>query len=198
LIVPGGFGADGTEGKIRAIHYARVNKIPFLGICLGMQLAVIEFARNVLKLENAGSEEFGNYENNIVHLISDWYDSKGSRHEGSDRNLGGTMRLGSYPCRVRRDSLAYDIYKMDVIQERHRHRFEINMQYVNDLEKAGMLFSGVSDSIDGLPEICELDSNNEDKQWFIGVQYHPEFQSTPMAPHPIFLSLVSEAMNNKQ
>ncbi len=179
ILVPGGFGDDGVEGKILAINYARTNNIPFFGICLGMQLAIIEFARNVVKLEDAHSEEFHNCKHPIVKLAGD-----------QDDDLGGTMRLGAYKCNINASSKMMDAYSNTTISERHRHRYIINSDYKDDLEKNGLLCSGISE--DGTCiEAVELESH----PWFIGVQFHPEFQSKPFSPHPLFVSFIKAAVN---
>ena len=177
IIVPGGFGGRGIEGKIQTVKYARENKVPFLGICLGMQMAVIEFARDVLKLENANSEEFDEVcENPVIHIM---YDQKDLTKKG------GTMRLGSYPCVIKKGSIAESLYKADRIDERHRHRFEYNNQYREDLENAGLIVSGTSP--DGkLVEMVEI----KDHPYFIAAQFHPEFKSRPDKPAPLFMGLV--------
>ena len=183
--MPGGFGERGISGKIKAIKYARLNKVPFLGICLGLQLAVIEFSKNVLNIRNANSSEFTNTENNVIGLLTEWYKDgiKEVRSKASD--VGGTMRLGSYPCKLKKGSLAFKIYKKSIIHERHRHRYEVNSIYENKLMNKGMIFSGKSpDSM--LPEIIEVSSH----PWFLGVQFHPELKSRPFMPHPIFKSFI--------
>ena len=193
IIVPGGFGERGIEGKINAIKYARINKIPFLGICLGLQLSVIEFARNVLKLKDANSSEFSNTDNNVIGLLTEW-EREGKKVVRSKKSdVGGTMRLGSYPCKIIDNTKAYKIYKSFNIKERHRHRYEVNSKYESELSVKGLLFSGKSP--DGeLPEIIELKNH----PWFIGVQFHPELKSRPFKPHPIFISFISAAKNMKK
>lgn len=196
ILVPGGFGERGVEGKIATARYARENKIPYLGICLGMQVAVIEFARDVVKLEGAHSTEFlPQALHPVIGLITEWMDKDGQlevRNENSD--LGGSMRLGAQKCRLLSDSLAANLYQKDVITERHRHRYEFNNQYLERLEQAGMRVSGKS--IDGrLVEVIEL----PDHPWFIACQFHPEFTSTPRKGHPLFTGFVSAASEyNKQ
>ncbi len=190
ILVPGGFGKRGVEGKIAAVRYARENGIPYLGICLGMQVAVIEFARHVAGLENAHSTEFKpDTPYPVIGLITEWTTSQGAREvrsEGSD--LGGTMRLGGQPCYLRKDSLVRTIYGKDQIVERHRHRYEFNNHYLTVLEDAGMRIAGRS--IDGnLVEIVELPEH----PWFIGCQFHPEFTSTPRDGHPLFTSFIEAA-----
>ena len=190
ILIPGGFGKRGTEGKIAAISYARKNKIPFLGICFGMQMAVIEFARNKLKIKNATSSEFGNSKASVVGLMSEWI-KDGKIMRGTDKNLGGTMRLGSYEARLKKDTKISQIYNSSKINERHRHRYEVNINYKNHFEGKGMIFSGLSPD-NKLPEIIEL----KDHPWFIGVQFHPEFKSRPLAPHPLFSSFIKAAKKN--
>ena len=190
ILVPGGFGKRGVEGKITAVRFARENRIPYLGICLGMQVAVIEFARHVAGLENAHSTEFNpKTPYPVIGLITEWTTSQGSREvrsEGAD--LGGTMRLGGQPCHLKKDSLVRSIYGRDQIVERHRHRYEFNNHYLTAIEDAGMLIAGRS--IDGnLVEIVEL----PDHPWFIGCQFHPEFTSTPRDGHPLFTRFIEAA-----
>jgi CTP synthase len=194
ILVPGGFGERGVEGKISTVRFARENKIPFLGICLGMQSAVIEFARHVVGLEGAHSTEFlPNSPDPVIGLITEWMDEAGiinQRDEDSD--LGGTMRLGAQKCQLKSGSLAFDLYQKDVITERHRHRYEFNNQYLKQLEAAGMRFSGKS--LDGrLVEIVEL----ADHPWFLACQFHPEFTSTPRVGHPLFSGFVEAASQHK-
>ena len=185
IIVPGGFGERGIEGKINAIKFARINKIPFLGICLGLQLSVIEFARNVLKLKDANSTEFSNTDNNVIGLLTEWYREGKKEIRSKKSDVGGTMRLGSYPCKIQNNTIAYRIYKSSNINERHRHRYEVNSEYEDKLRLKGLIFSGKSP--DGsLPEIIELKTH----PWFLGVQFHPELKSRPFKPHPIFISFI--------
>ena len=187
ILIPGGFGKRGTEGKISAINYARIKKIPFLGICFGMQMAVIEFARNALKIKNAGSTELDKKCYPTIGLISEW-NKNGQMIKGTNKDLGGTMRLGLYEAKLRHNSLIEKIYKSKFIFERHRHRYEVNNNLKNKFENKGMIFSGMSP--DGkLPEIIELKNH----PWFIGVQYHPEFKSRPLSPHPLFSSFIKAA-----
>ena len=191
ILVPGGFGERGTEGKIKTVQYARENKIPYLGICLGMQVAVIEFARNVAGWSDANSSEFdANSKHCVVGLITEWTDEVGhieQRSEGSD--LGGTMRLGAQQCRLQEGSLAHQCYQQDVITERHRHRYEVNNTFVEQLEVAGLKFSGRS--MDGsLVEMVEI----VDHPWFVACQFHPEFTSTPRAGHGLFEGFVGAAI----
>jgi len=191
ILVPGGFGERGVEGKIKTIQYARENKVPYLGICLGMQLAVVEFARNVAKLEGAHSTEFDQESPNpVIGLIKEWVSSQGNierRTEASD--LGGSMRLGSQKCRLETDSLMHSLYKEDVIEERHRHRYEFNNQYREPLQEAGLTLSGVSID-EKLIEVVEV----ADHPWFIACQFHPEFTSTPRDGHPLFTGFIKAAM----
>jgi CTP synthase len=191
ILIPGGFGKRGTDGKIEAIKYSRLNKIPFLGICYGMQMAIIEFARNQLNLKNATSSEFDNKGLAIIGLISEWT-KDGKMFKGTDKDLGGTMRLGSYDAKLRENSLIRKIYKSKIIKERHRHRYEVNVAFKERFEKKGMIFSGLSPD-NKLPEIIELKNH----PWFIGVQFHPEFKSRPLAPHPLFSSFIKAAKNHK-
>ncbi|WCR58397.1 CTP synthase [Wolbachia endosymbiont of Ctenocephalides felis wCfeJ] len=179
VLVPGGFGDDGVEGKISAISYARMNNIPFLGICLGMQLAVIEFARSVIKLEDVHSEEFCTCRHPIIKLAG-----------GRNVDLGGTMRLGAYECNISPSSKMADAYGNTTISERHRHRYIINSDYKDDLEKNGLICSCISEDRTCI-EAVELESH----PWFIGVQFHPEFKSKPFSPHPLFVSFIKAAVN---
>ena len=172
IIVPGGFGSRGIEGKIKAINYARCNKIPFLGICLGMQLAVIEFARNVLNLDATSTEFDTTTSNPVIDLMAD---------QKSISNMGGTLRLGNYECSIVKDTLASKLYKSDKILERHRHRYELNNAYREELSKNGLIISGINE-INNLVEIVEL----KDHPYFIACQFHPEFKSRPTRPHPLF------------
>lgn len=192
ILIPGGFGRRGTEGKINAINFARLNNIPFFGICFGMQLSLIEFARNVLKIKRAGSTEINKNCISIIGLIEEWY-KDGVLKKGDLKKLGGTMRLGSYDCKLLRGSLANKIYKTNKIYERHRHRYEVNILYKEKFEKKGLIFSGLSNN-NLLPEIIELKSH----PWFMGVQFHPEFKSRPLKPHPLFASFIKAAKNKKQ
>ena len=187
ILIPGGFGKRGTEGKIAAIKYARLNNIPFFGICFGMQMAVIEAARNLLNIKNASTSEFGNNCTPVVGLLEEWQKGK-KKIKGTEKNLGGTMRLGLYDAILKNNSLISKIYSEKRIKERHRHRYEVNIKYKNDFEKKGLIFSALSP--DGtLPEIIEL----RDHPWFVGVQFHPEFKSRPFTPHPLFSSFIKAA-----
>tara|TARA_B100000700_G_scaffold57251_1_gene62034 strand:+ start:2769 stop:4391 length:1623 start_codon:yes stop_codon:yes gene_type:complete len=187
ILIPGGFGKRGTDGKIEAIRFARVNKIPFLGICYGMQMAIIEFARNKLKIKKATSSEFDKKGISIVGLMSEW-NKDGKKVIGTDKDLGGTMRLGSYDAKLKENTLIRKIYKSKIIKERHRHRYEVNISYKDIFEKNGLIFSGLSPD-NRLPEIIELKNH----PWFIGVQFHPEFKSRPFNPHPLFSSFIKAA-----
>jgi len=189
MIVPGGFGFRGIDGKIKAIRYARENNIPFLGICLGMQLVIIEAARNLLRLVNASSTEFGPCHDPVVGLMTEWIAKDTTETRSNESDLGGTMRLGAYPCVLDINSKSYQEYGCERITERHRHRYEVNMAYKDDLEKAGLQFVGLSP--DGtLPEIVEYKNH----PWFVAVQFHPEFKSRPFLPHPLFQGLIKKAI----
>jgi CTP synthase len=191
ILIPGGFGKRGTEGKIAAITHARKYKIPFLGICFGMQMAIIEFARNKLNIKKATSTEFRSSGIALVGLINEW-NKDGKLIKGTNRDLGGTMRLGLYEAKLKEESLISQIYKSKSIKERHRHRYEVNINYKDQFEKKGMIFSGLSPD-NKLPEIIELKNH----PWFIGVQFHPEFKSRPLSPHPLFSSFIKAAKNHK-
>jgi CTP synthase len=196
ILVPGGFGKRGVEGKIKAIHYARVNKIPFFGICLGMQLAVVEYSRNVANLPQAHSTELvTDTVDPVIYLIKEWYDYRNDKVQVRDENsdFGGTLRLGAYPCVLRKNSLAAAAYGKPEISERHRHRYEFNNDYREHLEKAGLIISGTSPD-NHLVEIVEL----ADHPWFLGCQFHPEFKSKPMAPHPLFRDFINASLQNKK
>ncbi len=190
ILVPGGFGKRGTEGKIAAARFARERNIPYFGICLGMQMATVEAARHMAGYNDAGSTEFEAHNNPVVGLITEWVREDGSvEKRTSETDLGGTMRLGAYDAVLKEGSKVAEIYGKTQISERHRHRYEVNVGYVEKLEKAGVLFSGMSP--DGkLPEIIEL----PDHPWFIGVQFHPELKSKPFEPHPLFASFVEAAV----
>jgi len=194
ILVPGGFGKRGTEGKIAAAKFARERGIPYFGICLGMQMATIEAARNLAGVTGAGSTEFEKQVNPVVGLITEWVREDGSvEQRDADTDLGGTMRLGAYPALLKEGSRIAEIYGKTNIEERHRHRYEVNIGYVKRLEEAGVSFSGMSP--DGeLPEIMEL----PDHPWFIGVQYHPELKSKPFAPHPLFASFIEAAIKQSR
>ncbi|MNC24444.1 CTP synthase [compost metagenome] len=195
ILVPGGFGLRGVEGKITAVQYARENKIPYLGICLGMQVAVIEYARNVLGWTDANSTEFDHASTHpVVGLITEWQDATGAveqRSEGSD--LGGTMRLGAQECQLERDSTVHACYGKDVIVERHRHRYEVNNNLLPQLQEAGLRVSGRSG--DGaLVEVVEAPQH----PWFVACQFHPEFTSTPRDGHPLFSGFVNAALKQHE
>jgi CTP synthase len=198
ILVPGGFGTRGIEGKIRAVQFAREEKIPFFGICLGMQMAVVEYARHVAGMEGAHSTEFDEATPfSVIYLMREWFDYKSQSVQKRDvtSDKGGTMRLGAYPCILREDSVARNAYEKKEISERHRHRYEFNNDFKKRLEEAGLIISGVSP--DGeLVEIVEI----EDHPWFLGCQFHPEFKSRPMNPHPLFTSFIEAALayKNKQ
>lgn len=193
ILVPGGFGERGIEGKIAAANFARTRNVPYLGICLGMQMAVVEFARSQAGLEGAGSSEFGTPEIPLVGLMTEWEKDGEVEKRGSSDDLGGTMRLGAYEAKLLEDTKAREIYGSETIFERHRHRYEVNMNYREQLEEAGMTFSGVSP--DGLlPEIVEIKGH----PWFIGVQFHPELKSRPFDPHPLFAAFVAAAMKQSR
>lgn len=193
ILVPGGFGERGTEGMINTIKYARENNIPFLGICFGMQMAVIETMRNVCGVKNAGTTELNENCEPVVGLMTEWDKDGAKQVRHKDGDLGGTMRLGSYECNLASTSKIAQIYGCESISERHRHRYEVNMKYKDVLEKSGMQIVGVSP--DGkLPEIVE----RKDHQWFIGVQFHPELKSKPFDPHPLFISFVKAAIDNSR
>ena len=195
ILVPGGFGERGLEGKLESVRYARENNVPFLGICLGLQSVVIEYARNVLGLEGANSTEFDTKTPHpVIGLITEWIDSEGNvekRDEKSD--LGGTMRLGGQECRLAKDSKAREIYGKDVIVERHRHRYEVNNNYVDRLQQAGLKIGGWS-ADDTLVEMVELPEHD----WFVACQFHPEFTSTPRDGHPLFESFVAAALKHRE
>lgn len=185
ILVAPGFGERGIEGKIETVRYARENKVPFFGICLGMQMAIIEYSRNILGLADANSTEMNeNTSNPVVNLMEE---------QKTITDKGGTMRLGAWKCDLKSDSLAYKIYGKATISERHRHRYEYNSEYVDQLQKAGLIASGINPDT-GLVEIVEI----ENHPFFIGVQYHPEYKSTVANPHPIFVSFVAAAVKAKK
>ena len=192
ILIPGGFGNRGISGKIEAIRHARENQIPFLGICLGMQLSIIEFTKNVLKMKNSGSSEFGKHTNNVISLMTEWSKKNQKVKRTKENDLGATMRLGSYPCYIKEKSLASKVYKKKLIHERHRHRYEVNPKYRSFIEKKGLVFSGFSKD-KKLLEIIE----NKNHKWFLGVQFHPELKSKPFKPHPIFFSFIKNSLVNK-
>ena len=184
ILVAPGFGERGVEGKIEAIKYVRLNKIPFFGICYGMQMAVIEYARNVLNLVDANSTEVNpSTKNPVIDLMED---------QKSITDKGGTMRLGSWKCNVKKETLCHSVYKSENIDERHRHRYELNNKYLNMLEDKGLVASGKNNDTN-LVEVVEI----KDHPWFLGVQFHPEYKSTVLSPHPLFVSFVSAAILNK-
>ncbi len=189
VLVPGGFGERGIEGKIQTVRWARENKVPFLGICLGMQVACIEFARDVLGLEGANSTEFNRATPDpVIGLITEWQDAAGSTYQRSEKSdMGGTMRLGAQLCRLGEGTLARATYGSEEVMERHRHRYEFNNTYLDRMSAAGLRFSGRS--VDGLVEVVELPGH----PWFLAVQFHPEFQSTPRDGHPLFTGFIRAA-----
>jgi CTP synthase len=193
IIVPGGFGERGSEGKINAIKYARLNNVPFFGICFGMQMAVIEFARNVLNMKDASSSEFGATKLPLVGLLTEWQTKTGLEKRDKESDLGGTMRLGAYDCRLLDNSFVSSIYKKKIISERHRHRYEVNNKYISDFKKYGLIFSGMSPD-NSLPEILEVPKH----PWFIGVQFHPELKSKPFDPHPLFSSFINASLKQSR
>ncbi|MBC7906683.1 MAG: CTP synthase [Rhodospirillaceae bacterium] len=193
ILVPGGFGERGASGKIEAVRFARERLVPYFGICFGMQMAVIESARNLVGLNGANSTEFGPCENPVVGLMTEWLKGNALEKRVATGDLGGTLRLGAYDCALKRDSKVREIYGADLISERHRHRYEVNMDYRPALEKVGLSFSGLSP--DGvLPEIVE----RPDHPWFIGVQFHPELKSKPFDPHPLFTSFIAAAVRQSR
>jgi CTP synthase len=189
ILVPGGFGQRGAEGKIRAAQFARERHVPYFGICFGMQMAVVEAARNLCGIEQANSTEFGATNEPVVGLMTEWVSGNALQQRAAGGDLGGTMRLGAFPAQLTRGSRVAGIYGSTDISERHRHRYEVNTAYKGRLEQRGMRFSGMSpDGI--LPEIVEYD----DHPWFIGVQFHPELKSRPFEPHPLFASFIEAAV----
>ncbi len=193
ILIPGGFGERGAEGKIMAARFARERKVPYFGICFGMQMAVIEAARSLAGLPDANSTEFGPTDCPVVGLLTEWMKGEEIEKRRADGDLGGTMRLGAYQARLAHNSRVHAIYDADTISERHRHRYEVNANYREQLEAAGLLFSGMSP--DGaLPEIVEF----PDHPWFIGVQFHPELKSKPFDPHPLFTSFVQAAIEQSR
>lgn len=189
ILVPGGFGVRGTEGKIKAVQFAREKKIPYFGICFGMQMAVIEAARTLCGIKGANSTEFGACPEPVIALMTEWIKGGSKEARGENADLGGTMRLGAYPAMLEKGSRVAEIYGKSEISERHRHRYEVNTTYRERLEKAGLKFSGLSP--DGtLPEIVE----NVNHPWFVGVQFHPELKSKPFDPHPLFVSFIKAAV----
>jgi CTP synthase len=193
ILVPGGFGQRGTEGKIRAAQFARERSVPYFGICFGMQMAVIEAARNLCGIEEANSTEFGPTKEPVVGLMTEWLKGNALEKRSVAGDLGGTMRLGAYPATLSRGSRVAKIYGSTEISERHRHRYEVNTAYKDRLEQRGLRFSGLSpDGI--LPEIVEY----EDHPWFVGVQFHPELKSRPFDPHPLFASFIEAAVEQSR
>jgi CTP synthase len=193
ILVPGGFGERGSEGKIAAARFARERRVPYFGICFGMQMAVIEAARNLAGIKNAGSTEFGATPEPVVGLMTEWMKEGQKEQRSANGDLGGTMRLGAFDCMISPNSRARQIYGTDQISERHRHRYEVNLNYEAELARAGLIFSGKSP--DGLlPEIMEL----PDHPWFIGVQFHPELKSKPFDPHPLFTSFIRAAIEQSR
>jgi CTP synthase len=189
ILVPGGFGERGTHGKIEAVRFARERKVPFFGICFGMQMAVIETARNLAGMPDASSTEFGACDTAVVGLLTEWTSGNQVIQRSENDDLGGTMRLGAFPAALGEGSLVRQIYGAASIEERHRHRYEVNVNYKDALETAGLRFSGMSP--DGtLPEIIEIPKH----PWFIGVQYHPELKSKPFDPHPLFAGFIAAAV----
>jgi CTP synthase len=193
ILVPGGFGERGAEGKIRAVQFARERRVPYFGICFGMQMAVIEAARNVAGMAGASSTEFGPAQDPVVGLMTEWVKDNAVEVRGEGHDLGGSMRLGAYEAVLTTGSKVCGIYGSASISERHRHRYEVNIAYRQTIESAGLRFTGLSP--DGvLPEIVERD----DHPWFVGVQFHPELKSRPFAPHPLFASFVAAAMEQSR
>ncbi|MDE0045316.1 MAG: CTP synthase [bacterium] len=193
ILVPGGFGSRGTRGKIAAVSFAREHRIPYFGICFGMQMAVIEVSRNMAGIEGASSTEFGPARDPVVGLLTEWTDGDKVETRTGDGNLGGTMRLGAFDCAIAKGTRVADIYRKNLISERHRHRYEVNINYRVLLEEHGLVFSGLSP--DGqLPEIVELG----DHPWFVGVQFHPELKSRPFDPHPLFASFIEAAVTQSR
>ena len=193
IIVPGGFGKRGSEGKIKSIEFARENNIPFLGICFGMQMAVLEFARNVLNFKDASSSEFGKTNFPLIGLLTEWQTDKGFEKRNESSDLGGTMRLGAYDCELVNGSFVESIYKKKIISERHRHRYEVNYQFNEEFKSKGFIFSGMSPD-NSLPEILEIPSH----PWFLAVQFHPELKSKPFDPHPLFASFIAGTVNQSR
>ena len=193
ILVPGGFGERGAEGKISAVTFARERQVPYFGICFGMQMAVIEAARNLSGIKGAGSTEFGPCEEPVVGLLTEWMRGNVREERGADTDLGGTMRLGAYDCDLLENSRVREIYGAAQISERHRHRYEVNNTYQPRLEAAGLRFSGLSPD-KNLPEIVEIPSH----PWFVGVQFHPELKSKPFDPHPLFTSFIAAAVDQSR
>jgi len=193
ILVPGGFGERGSEGKIASVRFARERKVPYFGICLGMQMACIEGARNLGGIKNASTTEFGPTDEPVIGLITEWMSAEGLQKREAGGDLGGTMRLGAYPAKLAGNSHAAAIYGSTDISERHRHRYEVNINYREVLERGGLSFSGMSP--DGqLPEVVE----RPDHPWFVGVQFHPELKSKPFDPHPLFASFIEAAVHQSR
>ena len=193
ILVPGGFGNRGIEGKILAAQFARINKIPYFGICLGMQISVIEFARNVIKLSNANSTEFNSKTKNpVIALVDEWDDLKGKKVIADKENYGGTMRLGSQECSINKNTLAYNMYKKNTVKERHRHRYEVNKNLIHFFEKTNLMFSGKSKKGD-LMEMLEIKNH----PWYLGCQFHPEFTSSPINGHPLFNGFIAASAKRR-
>ena len=193
ILVPGGFGERGSEGKIASVQFARTRAVPFFGICLGMQMACIEGARNTAGIEGAGTTEFGDTQEPVVGLITEWMSKEGLQRREASGDMGGTMRLGAYEAKLDGNSVVRSIYGGEHISERHRHRYEVNVHYRDALERGGLVFSGMSP--DGaLPEIVE----RPDHPWFVGVQFHPELKSKPFDPHPLFASFIQAAVKQSR
>jgi CTP synthase len=193
ILVPGGFGERGTEGKIEAVKFARERKVPFFGICYGLHMAVIEAARDLAGLEGAGTTEIGHPKHPVIGLMTEWTKGNEKETRAADGDLGGTMRLGAYPATLTPGSRVAEVYGATQISERHRHRYEVNVNYAQQLAKYGMEVSGWSP--DGrLPEIMEI----PDHPWFIGVQFHPELKSRPLEPHPLFTSFIAAAVQKSR
>jgi CTP synthase len=193
ILVPGGFGERGTEGKLAAARFARERRIPYFGICFGMQMAVVEAARNLANIPGAGSSEFGPCAAPVIGLLTEWMRGNAVELRRADGDLGGTMRLGAYECIIKPNTRVHDIFGATRISERHRHRYEVNPNYIATLERCGLVFSGMS--ADGLlPEIVEMPSH----PWFIGVQFHPELKSRPFDPHPLFTAFIKAAVEQSR
>jgi CTP synthase len=193
IVVPGGFGDRGIEGKILAAKFARINKIPYFGICLGMQISVIEFARNVIKLSNANSTEFNSKTKNpVIALVDEWDDLKGKKIIADKENYGGTMRLGSQECFIDENTLAYNMYNKNAVKERHRHRYEVNKNLIHFFEKTNLVFSGKSRNRE-LMEMLEIKNH----PWYLGCQFHPEFTSSPINGHPLFNGFIAASAKRR-
>ncbi len=196
VLVPGGFGQRGVEGKILAANYARENKVPYFGICLGMQIAVMEYARNVTKMKDANSTEFDKKTKfPVIYLMKEWVNERTGDVEKRDvaSDKGGTLRLGAYPCTLSKNTFAFDAYSEGNISERHRHRYEFNNEYMEELKKSGLVISGTSPNGE-LVEIVEV----KDHPWYLGCQFHPEFKSKPMSPHPLFVDFIKASVQNSK